>query len=273
VFREPPGTNHQPLATNHQPPDTNHQSPATSHQPPISRPQPPAAVHRAVALLEVLICSDYPTQLALGTTFALFGFRPGVGGRISLTYVTVLSLADTAILLALIAFFLRAHGERPHDVFVGRRPVAREALLGLSLIPVAFGIAVGVLLAVQRFAPSLHTVAHNPLQDLIASPAQATVFAFVVVVAGGVREEIQRAFLLHRFDVWLGGGTVGIIVTSIAFGAGHWQVQGADAALATGLLGAWWGLVYLRRRSAVAPIASHGGFNLLEIVQFLVVAR
>src|SRR5439155_9437441 len=182
-------------------------------------------------------------------------------------------LTDTAVLIGLIVFFLRAHGERPSDVFLGRRPIGREALLGAPLVVVAFGIAIGVLLAVQRFAPSLHTVAHNPLQDLIASPAQAAVFGFVVVVAGGVREEIQRAFLLHRFDVWLGGGTLGVIVTSVAFGAGHLQVQGVDAALATGLLGAWWGIVYLRRRSAVAPIVSHAGFNLLEIVQFLLVAR
>ena len=84
--------------------------------------------------------------------------------------------------------------------------------------------------------PGLHNVAHNPLQDLIRGPRNAAIFAIVVVVAGGVREEIQRAFVLHRFDVWLGGGTVGIVVGSIAFGAGH-LVQGYDAAIATGLLG------------------------------------
>src|SRR5581483_989252 len=127
----------------------------------------------------------------------------------------------TALLVGLIVFFLRAHGEQPRAVFVGSRPIAREALLGVPLIVVSFAIAVAVLVLVQRFAPSLHTVAHNPLEDLIASPAQAVLFGGVVVVAGGVREELQRAFLLHRFDVWLGGGTVGIIVTSIAFGAGH----------------------------------------------------
>ena len=62
------------------------------------------------------------------------------------------------------------------------------------------------------------------------------VVRLVVVVAGGVREEIQRAFLLRRFEVWLGGSTVGIIVTSVAFGAGH-VLQGYDAAIVTGLLG------------------------------------
>jgi len=234
----------------------------------VERPRP---VERAVALLEVLLCSDYPTQLAIGATLAALGFRPGPGGHLSLGYVAALSLGDTALLVGLIVFFLRAHGEQPRAVFVGSRPIAREALLGVPLIVVSFAIAVAVLVLVQRFAPSLHTVAHNPLEDLIASPAQAVLFGGVVVVAGGVREELQRAFLLHRFDVWLGGGTVGIIVTSIAFGAGHLEVQGADAAIATGLLGACWGFVYLRRRSAIAPMVSHAGFDLWEIVQYFLV--
>ena len=39
--------------------------------------------------------------------------------------------------------------------------------------------------------------------------------------------------------------------------------------LVTGLLGAFWGVVYLRRRSAVAPMVSHAGFDLLQILQFV----
>jgi membrane protease YdiL (CAAX protease family) len=87
-----------------------------------------------------------------------------------------------------------------------------------------------------------------------------------------VREEIQRAFLLHRFEQYLGGGRVGVIVTSVAFGAGH-LLQGVDASIATGLLGALWGVVYLRRRSVVAPMVSHSGFDLIQIAQFVVVGR
>jgi CAAX protease family protein len=229
-------------------------------------------VERAVALLEVLLCSDYPTQLALGATFASFGFRPFGPGGLAVGYVVSLSLADTALLVGLIFLFLHAHGERPRDVFLGSRPVAREAILvGVPLTFVALAIAAAVLLLIQRFAPSLHTVEHNPFQQLIRTPRDAALFAVVVIVAGGVREEIQRAFLLHRFDRWLGGGAVGLVVTSAAFGAGHLELQGGDAAIATGLLGAFWGAVYLWRRSAVAPIVSHSGFNLLQIVQYLLV--
>ena len=48
------------------------------------------------------------------------------------------------------------------------------------------------------------------------------------------------------------GGLATLAVTSLAFGAGH-ALQGLDAAVATAALGFVWGVVYLKRRSAVAP--------------------
>jgi membrane protease YdiL (CAAX protease family) len=242
---------------------------ALSPQPtesPVARP----GVGRVVALIEVLLCSDVVTQYAIGGTLLGLGYRPkSAAGGLNVGFIAALSLIDAVVLIGLIALLLSVHGERPRDVLFGRRPIVAEGLLGLLLIPLAFGIAIAVILTVQRFAPSLHNVAHNPLQDVLRSPRDAWMFALVVVVAGGVREEIQRAFVLHRFEVWLGGSTVGLVVSSIAFGAGHFDLQGIDAGIATGLLGAFWGLVYLRRRSSLAPMVSHAGFDLLQVLPFL----
>jgi membrane protease YdiL (CAAX protease family) len=229
----------------------------------------PRSAH-VVALVEVLLCSDIVTQYALGGTLIALGYRPQrAGGALNGGYVVALSLGDAVLLIGLILLLLYAHGERPRDVFAGRRPIVAEIVFGLLLIPIAFAIAIAVMLTVQRFAPSLHNVAQNPLEGLLRSRRDAWLFALVVVVAGGVREEIQRAFLLHRFDVWLGGRVVGLVVTSVAFGAGHFSLQGVDAGIATGLLGAFWAIVYLRRRSAVAPMVSHAAFDLLQIVPYL----
>lgn len=233
---------------------------------------PPTVGERATALLEVLMCSDFPTQAALAATFAAFGFRPQSDGTLSLAYVVALSLADTALLIGLIVLLLRARGESPSDVFFGGRPLLPEARAGVPLMFVAFAVAMVVMVAAQAIAPWLHTVARNPLQDLVTTPRDAAVFAVVLIVAGGVREEVQRAFLLRRFERWLGGARVGLIVTSVAFGAGHF-IQGADAAVATAALGAYWGSVYLRRRSIAAPVVSHAGFNVVQILQYLVLAR
>lgn len=227
---------------------------------------------RSIALLEILICSDYPTQFALAATFAAFGFTPAASGSLSLTYIVALSLIDTVFLVGLILMFLQAHGESARELFFGRRPAGVEARLGVALILVALLIAAATMLTIQQLAPSLHNVERNPLQDMLRTPAQTALFALVVVIAGGVREELQRAFILRRFEQQLGGPGVGVIVASIAFGAGHY-VQGADATVATALLGAFWAIVYLRRRSVVAPMVSHSGFNLIEIVLFMTNAR
>ena len=236
-------------------------------------PSPHSPLHvplagRVVAFIEVLICSDYLTQFALGGTLAAFGYQPFVHGRLSVRYVVLITLGDTLLLLGLILLMLWAHGERPRDVFLGRRPIVPEIVAGVPLILVAIAIGIVVLLSIRRFAPGLHTVQTNPLQELLRSPRDAWLFALVVLAAGGVREEVQRAFLLHRFSVWLGGPVTGVVVTSVAFGAGH-LLQGVDATFATGLLGAFWAIVYLRRRSCIAPMVSHAGFDLLQIVSFL----
>ena len=122
-------------------------------------------------------------------------------------------------------------------------------------------------------APFLHNVPQNPLQDMIRRPRDAGVFAVVVVIAGGVREEIQRAFILHRFDEWLGGAYVGVVVWSLLFGVGH-LLQGYDVAIATALMGAFWAIVVtVRAKIVVAPLVSHSSFNLLELAQYLAAGR
>jgi membrane protease YdiL (CAAX protease family) len=223
-----------------------------------------------LALLEIAICSGYPTQIALAATLTAFGFHlADPSGRLRIGSVAALELLDTAAVIGLIVVFLASHRERARELFLGARPVVREALAGLSLMPVALVIAVVVLVAIQQLAPSLRTVPRNPLLDLLDSRGSTLIFGVVVVVAGGVREEIQRAFLLSRFVRWLGGARLGVVVGSIVFGLGH-LMQGVDAAVATACLGAFWSLIYLRRRSIVAPVVSHAGFNLLQLAQYFI---
>ena len=108
---------------------------------------------------------------------------------------------------------------------------------------------------------------NNPLEGLIGDhPGAIWLFLLVVIVAGGVREELQRAFLLHRFRGDLGQPWLGLVITSIAFGLGH-TLQGRDAAVITGALGAAWGVLYLTRRSALAPMVSHSLFNSGELLR------
>jgi membrane protease YdiL (CAAX protease family) len=226
---------------------------------------------RVKALLEVLICSGYPTQfLVLGTLWSAGLGQRGPDAQLSLAFVAALSLGDAILLIGLVLFFLISGGERPRDVFLGARPVLPEAGRGILLIPVSFLIAATIIVAARSLVPWLHNVPVNPFEGMMQTRGQQVVLGFVVMVAGGLREEIQRAFILHRFGQSLGGAWFGLAVFSVAFGLGHLQ-QGRDVAIATAALGAFWGAVYLVRRSIVSPAIAHAGFNASEILRFAVV--
>jgi membrane protease YdiL (CAAX protease family) len=251
---------------------------AEADPPPLTEPMlGPVAIEparfpaptRSTALVEVILCSGYPTQLLLLALLTSLGMNVRTAsGALDPTFVFTLSLLDALLLISLILFLIRSGGERVGDVLLGSRRVSREAVVGLALIPVVFLAVILLLGLLLTIAPGLHNVPRNPLEAMVQTPRDAIIFSIVVMVAGGVREEVQRGFIIHRFDRHLGGAALGVAAYSVAFGLGHIE-QGWDAAVATGLLGTIWGVIYLLRRSIVAPMVSHAGFNLLQLLKFL----
>jgi membrane protease YdiL (CAAX protease family) len=221
-------------------------------------------------LAEVILASGFPTQLAIGVLLAAVGWHPyGVTGTISMRYIVGLLLMDTLVLTGLIAVALRARGERPLQVFLGSRPRWREVRLGVALVPAVFAGTAAVLVLLRWWVPDMHNVSTNPFGALIRTPADAVIMAAVAIMGGGFKEELQRAFILHRFDQHLGGARIGLVAYSLLFGAGH-LMQGWDVGVITALLGLAWGMVFLWRRSALAPMVSHAGFNAAQVLQFAI---
>lgn len=220
------------------------------------------------------ICSSVPTQLAIGWALRLAGWSPtGPDGELRLGFITALTLLDTVALIALMVTFVRSRGERPSSLWLGTRPPLREVVTGITQVPIVFLIGASLLLTIRALTPGLHNVDVNPFEALAGNSLQdAAMLTLVAIVAGGVREELQRAFLLDRFERYLGPAWVGVVVLSTAFGLGH-LLQGRDAAIATGAMGAFWAVVYLRRRSSLAPIVSHALFNSLEVLVLVTMRR
>ena len=237
---------------------------------PDTAPAAPAAEDRrpgrvVPSLLEVILCSGFPTQLVLSALLTAAGFAAlSPTGDPSFGYIVALTLLDVVVVLVLVTTFLHARNESVRELVLGARPPQREAALGVLLTPPIFVGAVGALLLIGWLAPGLRNVPDNPLGAMLSTPGRALFFALVVVLAGGLREELQRAFILRRFDQHLGGGWLGLVVFSIAFGLGH-AIQGWDTVIVTGALGVLWGTLYLLRGSAVAAMVSHAGFNLTQI--------
>jgi hypothetical protein len=186
------------------------------------------AADRVAALLEVVICSGFPTQVVVAFALGAAGLRPiDAAGHLSGAWVVALSLADAALVMGLIVWFTRLHGERPREAFLGRRPVIAEALLGLPAIVVVFALVVVLMAALQGLAPWMHNVPRNPLQDLIRTPRDRGSSAWSSSSAAGARGNaagLRPAALEH-----LGGAWIGLVLFSAAFGAGH-VIQGWDVA-------------------------------------------
>jgi uncharacterized protein len=215
---------------------------------------------------EIVLCSGFPTQLALTGVARLAGLEPLTPqGGLSLAFVSVIALGDTVLLVALTVWLLRRRGESVRDVMVGGRQFGRELGLGLFLSPALLVFISASIWLLRAWNPDLRNVPDNPMEAMARTPGGAVTLALVSVVGGGLREEWQRAFLLHRFRHDLGGPVIGLALTSLGFGLGH-AVQGADAVIVTALLGAFWGALYLRRGSITAGGVSHSVTNAAQVL-------
>jgi membrane protease YdiL (CAAX protease family) len=244
-------------------------------QPPAPVPSPvPAAAGRFplpkwFALAQAVAVSGIPTQVVIVVALFFLGNFPLDGGQISLEFFAIVGLLDTAAIALLIRLLLGLSGESSRSVFLGRRPAWGEVWRGLLLVPVAYIAVAAVVLTLRWLAPWLQTVEKNPLEHYMRTPLEAGIFLVVVMLAGGIREELQRAFILHRFEQAFGKVRIGLVIFSIIFGLLH-IYEGVDAAVAIGLLGLFWGVLYIRRRSVVMPMVNHACFNGLQVVQVMI---
>jgi membrane protease YdiL (CAAX protease family) len=165
----------------------------------------------------------------------------------------------------MILWFLHLRAESPRQLFLGERAIGREIRLGLLLSPLLVVFMSGAIWWLRQLLPPLRTVPENPFEALAHSPEGALALLAVAMVAGGVREEMQRAFLLHRFRSDLGGAKVGLLITSAIFGLGH-LVQGWEAVIVTASLGAFWAALFLTRGSIVAAVTSHALANGTQVL-------
>src|SRR6185436_3453802 len=148
-------------------------------------PPPPRPRPTWPTWVEILLCSGYPTQLLVGQTLILAGITPLLpNGSLSSTFVFLLSMIDTVLLLGLIVALLWRRGERPVEVFFGGRPLLPEVGAGILSFPFVIGVMIAWMLAIQRFQPRLHNVPDNPLEGFIGTGVSLWMFFTVVIVAG-----------------------------------------------------------------------------------------
>jgi membrane protease YdiL (CAAX protease family) len=227
---------------------------------------PPPRVERLRALFEILLASGAVSGLLAGLVLHLVrGERTDLlsGGAAA---VAGYLLVEAGVLFVILFALLRANRESVRSLGAGWRRWKSNALIGLAAAPLLLLGQQATAHLFRVFLPG-HYLESNPLTDVIRTPAELALFIVAALLAGGVKEELQRAFILDRFGRHLGGYGVGLLVWSLAFGAGHYLQGVQGMALAT-LFGLVFGLLYLTRGSLVAPMVAHGAYDTAALLLY-----
>lgn len=226
---------------------------------------------RLRAVIEVLLLSGI---LSSFVTTLVFSFLYGKNANLMSMNATIVAsfvLMEAGILLLLLVFILTINDEAITGLGLHWRRWKFNLILGLGLVPCFFFINGIAALVFKIYLPEYYTE-QNPLVEIIQTPQQLALFIFSALVAGGIKEELQRAFILNRFRRYLGGAWVGLVIWSLAFGAGHY-VQGVQGIVIASLYGFVFGITYILSGSLMAPIVAHSVYDTLALLAYWFVTK
>jgi membrane protease YdiL (CAAX protease family) len=227
---------------------------------------PKTRADRALALFEVILLSGVISGFLAVLPFSFFHVRDMTLLLKNATYVSIYLLVDTAITFVILGAILKAHQESLASLGLHWENWKRNIAMGLVLVPLLFLINALVSIVFKILLPHYY-FEQNPLTDPIHTPQELALFIFSALLAGGIREEVQRAFIINRFRSYLGGAGVGLVLWSIAFGTLH-SIQHAQGVVVATVFGFSFGLIYLVTGSLVAPIIAHGAYDSLALLAY-----
>jgi membrane protease YdiL (CAAX protease family) len=232
---------------------------------PLYLPQKPW-VERLQAFFEVLLLSGLFSSFLTTLIFSVFRGKNVALMASNATIVAIFLLVESAITFLILLLITRAHREAFRNFGLRMIRWKSDFLIGISLAILLLVINFGVAFIFQHYLPK-YALKINPLTAIIHTPQQLALFIFAALIAGGIKEELQRAFILNRFGRYLGGTGLGLILWSLAFGAGHY-VQGVQGITIATIYGFLFGIIYLLRGSLIAPIVAHSAYDTLALLAY-----
>lgn len=166
----------------------------------------------------------------------------------------VATILHDVALTALILFFLWSAGERFASIGWTSRRLGRELALGVALyLPMLAALLVvgGLLRAAGLGSP------HPPPAGLVPhSLAERAAASLLVVVVAVAEETIFRGYLLFRLRSVTRSTAAAVGLSTLVFATAH-SYSGPAGIVAVAVLSVVFALVYLWRKSLVAPIVLH----------------
>ena len=219
---------------------------------------------RLQAVIEIVMVSSVVSGFLVSMVLAaVFGRNRLNMAEMDVEFFATYQLFAAVVTFLILWILMKRGGETLTGLGLHLKQWKANILLGILAAPCLLVLSVGIITAFKSFLPE-YALEKNPLIEMIHSPRQLALFIITVIVAGGIQEEIQRAFILCRFRSHLGGSWIGLVVWSLVFGAGHY-VQGAQGMLAATVLGFIFGTLYLIRGNLVLPMTAHACYNTLTV--------
>jgi membrane protease YdiL (CAAX protease family) len=184
-------------------------------------------------------------------------------------------VVSKSVVLVVILALLWAGGESLRTLgFVSPRwmsAIGRGILSGVVVFIVLNVMLPTALAAVVR---AENSEGAGTLTVLFRDPKNLLAWIPIGVIAGGIVEEIERAFIVTRFEQWQGkrGLYVGVALSSIMFGAAH-LYQSTPTGISAAISGLAFALIYLRRRSGIEAAASHAFADVLGVIAATLLAH
>jgi membrane protease YdiL (CAAX protease family) len=227
--------------------------------PEITGPVPPVHPGRIEASLEVLVF-----LFLILPSMVLSFFSGGPEASVSFVFLGVSTILRDLSLVCLILFFTWRNGEPVRRLGWRYKGLDRELLLGFVLY-VPFVFVIGAIAQLFSAAGLSAPAEPGPSFFKVGGEWELALAVVMVIVVAISEETIFRGYLILRLQTATGSTAAAVLLSAALFAVGH-GYEGSLGVATVGVMGLVFSLIYLWRRSLVAPIVLHFLQDFIAIV-------
>ena len=186
------------------------------------------------------------------------------------TYTLLFLLISTLIIFFLFYFFQKIDTLKDKNLKIPIFKKINKKTILISLICFfVFYLFMIISSSIANLFLGKSNILKNPLLQNIKNFKDLIILAIGGAIGGAFREELQRSFVLQRFDVIFKLPYTGLIIWSTYFALGHIN-QGVFAIFIVGIIGLGLGFIYLKYKNFDINFFTHLFFNFFSIFSFFI---
>ena len=185
-------------------------------------------------------------------------------GALSFTLTAWATILRDLALLSLIFYFLWRNGEPMRHLGWTFKKIWKDIGIGIGLF-LPFYLGTGLL---QKGLQSIgFSAPDTPLPSYLTAKdlPQILLALFLVAVVAVAEEAIFRGYLILRFKTLSSSSVAAVVISAFIFSLGH-GYEGSAGVVTVGVIGLFFGCIYLWRQSLVPTLIMHFLLDFSSIV-------